>query len=155
MGCVVAASFASMSASEGSEGQYGALAARRSTRKGMFRTVARTYKEQLNNLMTTMRNTNPHFVRCIIPNHEKKVSEHAFICHVTFPRPAKSTRYLYWSSCAATVYLRVYVSAARAIPIVCPSTSSDIATSYSCPMSFLRALWTARRRSRLYSGSLA
>ncbi|XP_038129419.1 myosin-9-like [Cyprinodon tularosa] len=42
------------------------------TRKGMFRTVGQLYKEQLGNLMTTLRNTNPNFVRCIIPNHEKK-----------------------------------------------------------------------------------
>lgn len=43
------------------------------TRKGMFRTVGQLYKEQLGNLMATLRNTNPNFVRCIIPNHEKKV----------------------------------------------------------------------------------
>ncbi|XP_047433998.1 myosin-9a isoform X1 [Mugil cephalus] len=42
------------------------------TRKGMFRTVGQLYKEQLGNLMATLRNTNPNFVRCIIPNHEKK-----------------------------------------------------------------------------------
>uniref|UniRef100_A0A4W3JNU4 Myosin-9 n=1 Tax=Callorhinchus milii TaxID=7868 RepID=A0A4W3JNU4_CALMI len=42
------------------------------TRKGMFRTVGQLYKEQLSKLMTTLRNTNPNFVRCIIPNHEKK-----------------------------------------------------------------------------------
>jgi myosin protein heavy chain len=41
-------------------------------RKGMFRTVGQLYKEQLNDLMVTLRNTTPHFVRCIIPNHEKK-----------------------------------------------------------------------------------
>lgn len=44
------------------------------TRKGMFRTVSQLYKEQLAKLMATLRNTNPNFVRCIIPNHEKKVS---------------------------------------------------------------------------------
>ncbi|XP_043216625.1 myosin heavy chain, non-muscle-like isoform X2 [Amphibalanus amphitrite] len=42
------------------------------TRKGMFRTVSQLYKEQLSKLMVTLRNTNPNFVRCIIPNHEKK-----------------------------------------------------------------------------------
>ncbi len=42
-------------------------------RKGMFRTVGQLYKEQLTNLMTTLRQTQPHFVRCIIPNHEKRV----------------------------------------------------------------------------------
>ncbi|XP_030639155.1 myosin-9a [Chanos chanos] len=45
------------------------------TRKGMFRTVGQLYKEQLANLMTTLRNTNPNFVRCIIPNHEKKAGK--------------------------------------------------------------------------------
>ena len=42
-------------------------------KKGMFRTVGQLYKEQLIKLMGTLSNTNPHFVRCIIPNHEKKV----------------------------------------------------------------------------------
>merc|ERR1719259_380567 len=42
------------------------------SRKGMFRTVSQLYKEQLTKLMGTLRNTNPNFVRCIIPNHEKK-----------------------------------------------------------------------------------
>lgn len=43
------------------------------TKKGMFRTVGQLYKEQLGKLMTTLRNTTPNFVRCIIPNHEKRV----------------------------------------------------------------------------------
>lgn len=42
------------------------------TRKGMFRTVSHLYKDQLAKLMDTLRNTNPNFVRCIIPNHEKR-----------------------------------------------------------------------------------
>uniref|UniRef100_A0A2K5J7E8 Myosin motor domain-containing protein n=1 Tax=Colobus angolensis palliatus TaxID=336983 RepID=A0A2K5J7E8_COLAP len=43
------------------------------TKKGTFRTVGQLYKEQLGKLMTTLRNTTPNFVHCIIPNHEKRV----------------------------------------------------------------------------------
>merc|ERR1719458_2502963 len=53
-----------------SDTQFGAR-----TRKGMFRTVSQLYKEQLAKLMVTLRNTNPNFVRCIIPNHEKKAGK--------------------------------------------------------------------------------
>ena len=53
-----------------SDTQFGAR-----TRKGMFRTVSQLYKEQLGKLMVTLRNTNPNFVRCIIPNHEKKAGK--------------------------------------------------------------------------------
>ncbi|XP_077453916.1 uncharacterized protein myh14 isoform X6 [Stigmatopora argus] len=42
------------------------------TKKGMFRTVGQLYKESLAKLMATLRNTNPNFLRCIIPNHEKR-----------------------------------------------------------------------------------
>merc|ERR1719346_561942 len=47
----------------------------RVTKRGMFRTVSQLYKEQLSKLMVTLRNTNPNFVRCIIPNHEKKAGK--------------------------------------------------------------------------------
>lgn len=40
-------------------------------KKGIFRTVAQRHKEQLNHLMSQLNSTHPHFVRCIIPNHEK------------------------------------------------------------------------------------
>jgi myosin protein heavy chain len=40
----------------------------------MFRTVGQLYKESLSRLMATLSNTNPSFVRCIVPNHEKRVS---------------------------------------------------------------------------------
>ncbi|XP_043189580.1 myosin heavy chain, muscle-like isoform X49 [Amphibalanus amphitrite] len=36
-----------------------------------FQTVSAMYREQLNNLMTTLRSTQPHFIRCIIPNELK------------------------------------------------------------------------------------
>ena len=58
-----------MGAQAANETSFGAR-----TRKGMFRTVGQLYKEQLNKLMQTLNNTNPNFVRCIIPNHEKRVS---------------------------------------------------------------------------------
>lgn len=57
------------------------------TKKGMFRTVGQLYKESLTKLMATLRNTNPNFVRCIIPNHEKRVNFHlqiiTYICLYT------------------------------------------------------------------------
>ncbi|XP_076852214.1 uncharacterized protein myh11b isoform X2 [Brachyhypopomus gauderio] len=42
------------------------------SKKGMFRTVGQLYKESLGKLMSTLHNTQPNFVRCIIPNHEKR-----------------------------------------------------------------------------------
>ena len=44
-------------------------------RKGAFRTVGHIYKEQLGNLITTLQSTQPNFVRCIIPNHQKKAGK--------------------------------------------------------------------------------
>jgi myosin protein heavy chain len=41
-------------------------------KKGAFRTVAQRHKEQLTSLLTQLYTTEPHFVRCIIPNEEKK-----------------------------------------------------------------------------------
>lgn len=64
-----AAEFAGMGATEVAESAFGGAR----TKKGMFRTVSQMYKEQLQKLMSTLRNTSPNFVRCIIPNHEKKV----------------------------------------------------------------------------------
>ncbi|CAB39901.1 myosin II heavy chain [Schizosaccharomyces pombe] len=49
------------------------------TKKGLFRTVAQRHKEQLNQLMNQFNSTQPHFIRCIVPNEEKKMH--------TFNRP--------------------------------------------------------------------
>ncbi|WKX94490.1 hypothetical protein Q1695_011624 [Nippostrongylus brasiliensis] len=42
-------------------------------KSGSFMTVSMMYRESLNNLMTMLHKTHPHFIRCIIPN-EKKAS---------------------------------------------------------------------------------
>lgn len=65
---IIPAEIVGMGATAGGDTMFGSR-----TRKGMFRTVGQLYKEQLSKLMATLRNTNPNFVRCIIPNHDKKV----------------------------------------------------------------------------------
>lgn len=46
--------------------------ASRGTKRGQFRTVAQKYRESLTLLMQQLYSTRPHFVRCILPNEEKK-----------------------------------------------------------------------------------
>ncbi|OXA50729.1 myosin heavy chain, muscle [Folsomia candida] len=41
-------------------------------KKGGFKTVSSGYREQLGNLMATLKATHPHFIRCIVPNEIKK-----------------------------------------------------------------------------------
>lgn len=41
-------------------------------RAGIFRTVAQKHRESLNLLMNQLGNTQPHFVRCILPNTQKQ-----------------------------------------------------------------------------------
>ena len=41
-------------------------------RAGIFRTVAQKHRESLIQLMNQLGNTQPHFVRCIIPNNQKQ-----------------------------------------------------------------------------------
>uniref|UniRef100_A0A8C5AH92 Myosin, heavy chain 11b, smooth muscle n=1 Tax=Gadus morhua TaxID=8049 RepID=A0A8C5AH92_GADMO len=54
------------------------------SKKGMFRTVGQLHKESLGRLMTTLNNTQPNFIRCIIPNHEKRLVLEQ-ICRQGFP----------------------------------------------------------------------
>jgi myosin protein heavy chain len=50
----------------------GASGKKRAIKKGAFRTVAQRHKEQLASLMAQLQATQPHFVRCIVPNTTKK-----------------------------------------------------------------------------------
>lgn len=44
-------------------------------KKGVFRTVAQSHRENLKRLMELLRHTSPHFVRCILPNLNKSGDE--------------------------------------------------------------------------------
>ncbi|PIA14776.1 hypothetical protein COEREDRAFT_65196, partial [Coemansia reversa NRRL 1564] len=44
-------------------------------KRGAFRTVAQRHKDQLNLLMAQLNSTQPHFVRCILPNSEKRAGK--------------------------------------------------------------------------------
>jgi len=48
------------------------LAAGARKKGAQFLTVGAAYKEQLTDLMGTLRSTSPHFVRCILPNHKQR-----------------------------------------------------------------------------------
>ncbi|CAO1621231.1 unnamed protein product [Jaminaea pallidilutea] len=45
---------------------------KRRQKRGAFRTLAQRHKEQLTSLMNQLASTQPHFVRCIVPNSERK-----------------------------------------------------------------------------------
>uniref|UniRef100_G1PC91 Myosin motor domain-containing protein n=1 Tax=Myotis lucifugus TaxID=59463 RepID=G1PC91_MYOLU len=48
-----------------------------------FQTVSAVFRENLNKLMTNLRSTHPHFVRCLIPNETKTpgVMDHHLVMH--------------------------------------------------------------------------
>ncbi|XP_076671819.1 myosin heavy chain isoform X17 [Andrena cerasifolii] len=64
--------FADHPGQSGDAGGGGGGKGGRGKKGGGFSTVSSSYKEQLNNLMTTLKATQPHFVRCIIPNEMKQ-----------------------------------------------------------------------------------
>uniref|UniRef100_A0A2K6UKY2 Myosin heavy chain 8 n=1 Tax=Saimiri boliviensis boliviensis TaxID=39432 RepID=A0A2K6UKY2_SAIBB len=59
--------------------------AKKGTKKkgSSFQTVSALFRENLNKLMTNLRSTHPHFVRCIIPNETKTpgAMEHELVLH--------------------------------------------------------------------------
>ncbi|XP_032932493.1 myosin-1B-like isoform X5 [Catharus ustulatus] len=70
--------FASASGGGGGGGKKGGK------KKGSsFQTVSALFRENLNKLMTNLRSTHPHFVRCIIPNESKTpgAMEHELVLH--------------------------------------------------------------------------
>ncbi|XP_038013043.1 myosin-3-like isoform X2 [Motacilla alba alba] len=76
--CHLYASFASIDEAEGGEKKKGAK------KKGSsFQTVSVLFRENLNKLMSNLRTTHPHFVRCIIPNETKTpgLMDHKLVLH--------------------------------------------------------------------------
>ncbi|KAG7471466.1 myosin-16-like [Solea senegalensis] len=63
--------------------EEGTAGTKKQKKGSSFQTVSNFYREQLNKLMSTLRSTAPHFVRCIIPNEFKKsgVTDNHLILH--------------------------------------------------------------------------
>uniref|UniRef100_A0A8B9DRL6 Myosin heavy chain 2 n=1 Tax=Anser cygnoides TaxID=8845 RepID=A0A8B9DRL6_ANSCY len=70
--------YAGAETSDSSGGKKGAK-----KKGGSFQTVSAVFRENLNKLMTNLRSTHPHFVRCLIPNETKTPGEmdHYLVMH--------------------------------------------------------------------------
>ncbi|KAF5381605.1 hypothetical protein D9615_005504 [Tricholomella constricta] len=66
------AEYADLRPGPGGAGNMFTMGKKRALKKGAFRTVAQRHKEQLSSLMLQLKGTQPHFVRCIMPNSNKK-----------------------------------------------------------------------------------
>ncbi|XP_049916461.1 myosin-1-like isoform X2 [Epinephelus moara] len=70
--------------SGGGSGGAGATTKKTAKKKGSsFQTVSALFRENLGKLMTNLRSTHPHFVRCLIPNETKTpgIMEHHLVIH--------------------------------------------------------------------------
>ncbi|NXC72500.1 MYH1B protein, partial [Anhinga anhinga] len=68
----------------GAEAESGGGGKKGGKKKGSsFQTVSALFRENLNKLMTNLRSTHPHFVRCLIPNESKTpgAMEHELVLH--------------------------------------------------------------------------
>ncbi|PKK18822.1 myosin-3 [Columba livia] len=77
--CSLYATFASID-----EAEVGGIQKKRTKKKGSsFQTVSVLFRENLNKLMSNLRTTHPHFVRCIIPNETKTpgLMDHKLVLH--------------------------------------------------------------------------
>ncbi|XP_026636078.1 myosin-2 isoform X3 [Microtus oregoni] len=76
--------FSGTQTAEAGEASNGGAAKKGAKKKGSsFQTVSALFRENLNKLMTNLRSTHPHFVRCIIPNETKTpgAMEHELVLH--------------------------------------------------------------------------
>ncbi|OXB66093.1 hypothetical protein ASZ78_010998 [Callipepla squamata] len=73
--------FSNYAGAETSDGGSGKKGAKK--KGGSFQTVSAVFRENLNKLMTNLRSTHPHFVRCLIPNETKTPGEmdHYLVMH--------------------------------------------------------------------------
>uniref|UniRef100_A0A8C5SR46 Myosin heavy chain n=1 Tax=Laticauda laticaudata TaxID=8630 RepID=A0A8C5SR46_LATLA len=65
------------------EGEKGTTKKAAKKKGSSFQTVSALFRENLNKLMTNLRSTHPHFVRCIIPNETKTpgAMDHELVLH--------------------------------------------------------------------------
>ncbi|XP_036308077.1 myosin-1 [Pipistrellus kuhlii] len=72
-------------AAAAAEAEANAAAGKKAAKKkgSSFQTVSALFRENLNKLMSNLRSTHPHFVRCIIPNETKTpgAMEHELVLH--------------------------------------------------------------------------
>uniref|UniRef100_A0A8D0GLT8 Uncharacterized protein n=1 Tax=Sphenodon punctatus TaxID=8508 RepID=A0A8D0GLT8_SPHPU len=73
--------YSTYAATEG--GDSGASKKGAKKKGGSFQTVSAVFRENLNKLMTNLRSTHPHFVRCLIPNETKTpgTMDHHLVMH--------------------------------------------------------------------------
>ncbi|XP_041283285.1 myosin-8-like [Onychostruthus taczanowskii] len=75
--------FANYGGADAAEASAGAGKKGAKKKGSSFQTVSALFRENLNKLMTNLRSTHPHFVRCIIPNETKTpgAMEHELVLH--------------------------------------------------------------------------